>query len=1131
MRCAKCGSDNRDSRKFCGECGAPLNARCPSCGAENEPTEKFCGDCGVARSAKLQADSAKAPAIKPPSPQIHVKPEQPDAAGVIDGERKTVTALFADIKGSTELMEDLDPEEARTIIDPALKLMIEAVRRYDGYVVQSTGDGIFALFGAPVAYEDHPQRALYAALRLQEELKRYSAKVVADGSTPIQGRVGINTGEVVVRSITTGAGQVEYTPIGHTTNLASRMQTAAPVGSIAVSEKTRRLCEGYFILKPLGPTRVKGVSEPINVYEVTGLGPLRTRLQRSAGRGLTKFVGREREMEALKHAADLAKGGRGQIVAAMAEPGVGKSRLFFEFKAREGGAQRAASTGRDAGPTNWMVLETVSVSHGKASALLPVIDLLHGYFDVKAEDDSRKRREKVNGKVLTLDRSLEDTIPYLFALLGVVEDDDRLAQMDAQVRKRRTLDAIKRILLCESLSQPLMVEFEDLHWIDDETQALLNLLADSIGTAKILLLVNYRPEYSHQWNSKTYYTQLRLDPLGRESAEEMLSSLIGDGKDLIPLKRLIIEKTEGTPFFMEETVDMLLDEGALVRDGTVKLVRSLNQLKIPPTVQDILASRIDRLPPDARDLLQTLALIGMEFAVGLVQRVVPKSEDELDRMLQALQLAEFIYEQPAAGEREYIFKHALTHDVAYNSLLTERRRLLHERTAQAIEALYHEGLEDYYADLAHHYCSSNNAEKAAQYLRLAGEQAVDRGACEQAAANVPLALRLIERLPDGVDRLQAELGVRLMEGRIVSVLYGMASTERLNTFQRVCELSEELGDDSSLIRGLFNIGFAYANRGEALRAQEAADRCLGLAEQNQNREMLPRVHVLLARCAYTAGDWIQASSLLSEPMERFGSAYPGIAAGFIPINLWSFVPALYAFVQLALGRPDEALKLSDESLRRARQLKHPYTLAWALAFAAILHSQRREPEAVRSLAEAAIALAEEHGLPERMAEGRLFRGWAMAELGQTQQALAELEAVSPSTSIRIEIMLSTYVRVGRAEQALALLDENLARFEQTGAHVYEPQLYQLKSQAILMRDSSATAAAEECLRKAIEIARGQSAKWWELRATTSLARLLASQDRRDEARTMLAEIYNWFTEGFDTPDLKDAKTLLGELGN
>ncbi len=405
--------------------------------------------------------------------------------------------------------------------------------------------------------------------------------------------MGVNTGEVVVRSIATGAAQVEYTPIGHTTNLASRLQTIARTGSIVSSEATRKLCEGYFILKPLGATKVKGVGEPVNVYEVTGLGPLRTRLQRSAGRGLTKFVGREREMEALQHAGDQARAGHGQIVAAMAEAGVGKSRLYFEFKAKH--------------QSGWMVLETFSVSHGKASAYLPVIDLLRNYFDISAADDERKRREKVTGRVLALDRSLEDTLPYLFSLLGIVEGDDPLGQMDGQIRKRRTLEAIKRILLRESLNQPLMVIFEDLHWIDEQTQELLNLLADSIGTAKILLLVNYRPEYSHQWNSKTYYTQLRLDPLGRESADEMLSALIGSGAEMAPLKQVIIEKTEGNPFFMEETVQVLLDEGALERDGAaVKLTKPLNALKIPPTVQAILAARIDRLPTDTKELLQTL---------------------------------------------------------------------------------------------------------------------------------------------------------------------------------------------------------------------------------------------------------------------------------------------------------------------------------------------------------------------------------------------------------------------------------------------------------------------------------------------------------------------------------------------
>jgi len=624
----------------------------------------------------------------------------------LEGERKTVTALFADIKGSTELEQDLDPEEARAIIDPALKLMIDAVRRYDGYIVQSTGDGIFALFGAPVAHEDHPQRALYAALRMQEELRRYGSKLQAEGRAPIEIRVGVNTGEVVVRSIATGATQVEYTPIGHTTNLASRLQSIARTGSTVASESTRKFCEGYFTLKPLGATKVKGVSEPVNVYEVTGLGPLRTRLQRSAGRGLSKFVGRQAEMEALKRAAEQAKAGRGQIVAAMAEAGVGKSRLIFEFKA--------------VSQSGWMVLEAFSVSHGKASAFLPVIDLLWSYFEISSEDDDRKRREKINGKVVTLDHSLEDVLPYLHALLGLSDENSPIAEMEAQTRKRRSLDAIKRILLRESLNQPLIVIFEDLHWVDDESQGFLNLLADSIGTARILMLVNYRPEYSHQWNSKTHYTQLRLDPLGKESADEMLTALVGDGAQVRPLKHLIIEKTEGNPFFMEETVQVLLDEGALVHDGAiVKLTKPLNELKIPPTVQAILAARIDRLAPDRKDLLQTLAVIGTEFKLGLVRRVAAKPGPELEPMLSELQLGEFIYEQPSSGDIEFIFKHALTHDVAYNSVLNERRRMLHGRIGAALESLYPDSLEDHVAELAHHYARSGNSAKALEYCLLA----------------------------------------------------------------------------------------------------------------------------------------------------------------------------------------------------------------------------------------------------------------------------------------------------------------------------------------------------------------------------------------------------------------------------
>jgi class 3 adenylate cyclase len=478
MRCSSCGAENPEGLKFCNECAAPFKRRCTKCGFENAPIAKFCGEC----AAPLNESTGRLRLSQESAAKVRI-PARVDSETPADGERKTVTALFADIKGSTELMAELDPEEARRIIDPALKLMIEAVRRYDGYIVQSTGDGIFALFGAPLAHEDHPQRALYAALRMQEELRRYSARIVADGGSPIQCRVGANTGEVVVRSIATGEEHTEYTPIGHTTNLASRMQAVAPVGSIAVTDTTRNWGEGYFAFKSLGPTRLRGMATPIEVHEVIGTGPLRTRLQRAVGRGLTKFVGRETELRQMKHAAELARNGHGQIVAAIGDPGVGKSRLQYEFKAIEGSAQRASGVGADACPTKWKVLETFSISHGKASAYLPVIDLLRNYFEISAEDDERKRREKVAGRIAILDRSLEKRLPYIYRLLGIVDGDDPLDQLDSQVRKRRTLEAIKRILLRESLNQPLIVIFEDLHWIDAESEAMVNMLADAIATA------------------------------------------------------------------------------------------------------------------------------------------------------------------------------------------------------------------------------------------------------------------------------------------------------------------------------------------------------------------------------------------------------------------------------------------------------------------------------------------------------------------------------------------------------------------------------------------------------------------------------------------------------------------------
>ena len=864
MRCSKCGAENPDGAKFCIECASPFAQRCSSCGKENPPRAKFCLECSK------PIDSPPTDAREALKSSVRVSTVADGAQ--LEGERKTVTALFADIKGSTELEQDLDPEEARAIVDPALKLMIDAVRRYDGYIVQSTGDGIFALFGAPVAHEDHPQRALYAALRMQEEIRRYAERLRADGRAPIQIRVGVNTGEVVVRSITTGDGHVEYTPIGHTTNLASRMQTLADPGATVVSENTRKLVEGYFALKSLGPVRIKGITEPVKVYEVTGLGSPRTRLQRSAGRGLTKFVGRKREMEALKHAAEQAKGGRGQIVAAMAEPGVGKSRLLFEFKVTS--------------QFGWMVLETFSISHGKASAYLPVIDLLRNYFDITMADDERKRREKVTGRITILNRSLEDALPYLFSLLGIVEGDDPLAQMDGQIKKRRTMEAIKRIVLRESLNQPLMVIFEDLHWIDEQTQELLDLLADSIGTAKILLLVNYRPEYLHQWGNKTYYTQLRLDPLGRESAEEMLSALLGEAKDLIPLKRLVIERTEGTPFFMEEIVQALLEDGVLQRNGVVKLARSMNEVKVPATVQAVLVSRIDRLPPDEKELLQTLAVLGREFPLGLVQRVTLRPHDELEPMLSRLQAGELIYEQPAFPEAEYVFKHVLTQEVVYNALLVERRKLSHERTGLALEAMLAEQLDDHLSELAHHYSRTDNVAKAVEYLGRAGQQALQRSAYADAISSISVAIDLLQKWPDNPVRIQRELPLQLALGLALFAVRGRAAPETERAYTRARELCERVGDPLELFPALFGLWVVYLVRNELRTAYELADRLLRRAQTAQDPALLVFAHMALG----DTSPWMGELLLARQHLEMAISYMIASAIGRSPSALLGLMP-------------------------------------------------------------------------------------------------------------------------------------------------------------------------------------------------------------------------------------------------
>src|SRR5499427_1110802 len=506
--------------------------------------------------------------------------------------------------------------------------MMDAVHRYEGTVNQVLGDGIMALFGAPVAHEDHAVRACYAALAMQSAMRRYAEEVRRSHGLEMQARVGLNSGEVMVRAIGNDL-HMDYSAVGQTTHLAARMEQLATPGSIRLTAATLRLAEGLVQVKALGRFPVKGLTEPVEVCELVGASAIRGRLQASAARGLTRFVGRQQELLTLQQALERAGAGHGQVVALVGEAGVGKSRLTYEFV-------------HSHHTPGWSVLESASVSYGKATPYFPVIDLLKRYSHIEDHDDTRTIRAKVTGQVVTLDSALQDTVPALLSLLDALPEDSPFLKLDPPQRRQRTLDALKRVLLRESQAQPLLLVFEDLHWIDAETQTLLDSLVESLPTARFLLLVNYRPEYQHGWGSKTYYTQLRLDPLPPVSAEAFLAALLGDDSSRVPLTPMLIARTEGNPFFLEESVRTLVETGFLAGiPGAYRLVQPLQGMPVPATVQAVLAARIDRLPPEDKRLLQTAAVLGTDVPCTLLRAMADMPEEGLHRSLAHLQATAF----------------------------------------------------------------------------------------------------------------------------------------------------------------------------------------------------------------------------------------------------------------------------------------------------------------------------------------------------------------------------------------------------------------------------------------------------------------------------------------------------------
>jgi predicted ATPase/class 3 adenylate cyclase len=1052
-----------------------------------------------------------------------------EARGETAGERKTITALFADMAGSTALIHDLDPEQAQRLIEPVVAMMMEAVHYYEGYVAKTLGDGILALFGAPIAHEDHPQRALYAALRMQEAIHRHGDRIRLEKGIPLQIRVGIHTGEVVVRSIRTDNLHTDYDPVGHTIHIASRMEGIAAPSSILVSESTHKLAEGYFEFRTLGATQVKGIPDPLVVYEVQGLGALRTRLQLAAHRGLARFVGRQVELDHLHQALYKAKAGHGQVVAVAGEAGVGKSRLFHEFKE---GSRRGC-----------LVLETFSVSHGKAFAYFPLIELLKSYFQITALDDERRCREKVMGKTLTLERSFEDLVPYLLYLLGIGQGSSALAEMDPQIRRDRIFDAITQLLARESRDQPIELLFEDLQWLDRETEAFLACLIDRVASAPILLLVNYRPEYQPAWTRAGHCSQLRLEPLGPAEAQGLLAALLGDDPTLVPLKQLILEKTEGNPFFMEEVVQTLVEDSSLLGEpGRYRIEQTPFALHIPTTVQGVLAARIDRLPVAQKELLQTLAVIGKEFAFSLIQRICDgrgaRNDDDLRDLLARLEAAEFIYQRPAFPEVEYSFKHALTQEVAGHSLLTERRSALHERTAQAIEALFPTRIADYCSELAHHYRLSGNVPKAVEYLHRTGQQALQHSAHLDAMRHLGAALELLEQLPDTSARAHQELTLLLCLGPALMAARGYGAPEVEATYTRALALCAQVGDDS-LFPALMGLRMYYELRAQYSTACELGERLLSVAQTAQDPNLLVGAHAALGATLFFQGDLRnsldhneQARVLYNPDLHRTHAIRygmdPGYALIFTALCLWH------------LGFPDQASTRSQEALAMAKKVADMFSLAFNLSATSILGQFRHDVQLAEECADAAIKLSLEQGFPYYLAWGTILQGWARTEQGNIDEGIAQItQGIANYQAAGAELGCSYFLALlaaahGRAMQPQAGLDvvtDALAMVDRIGEHFYEAELYRLKGALTLQcpgedsQGSSVQQEAQACFQKAISVARQQGAKSLELRATVSLAQLWETRDK-EAARQMLADIYSFFTEGFDSVDLLQAKALL-----
>jgi DNA-binding NtrC family response regulator/predicted ATPase/class 3 adenylate cyclase len=1065
-------------------------------------------------------------------------------------EQKLVAVLAIDLTFPQSTGLEAIDYEPWTVASRWEATLLEKVQGFGGHLLQRVASLYVIAFGLSQGPEQLPQRAVQAALAIRQGVAEAQG-CVGQAPVPVV-RQALHLGPLLVEEVGHAAA-TQYLAVGETVSLPLRLLGHAAPGEILVTAQVGRRLAGWCTLEARQLAVAPGHAVQEGVYSVLGLISRRAPLAGLGARLLSQFVGRERELATLHALLGQVQAGRGQVVRLVGEPGVGKTRLLDEFRRNLIGQQVTYLEGR-------------CLSYGTAIPYGAVLDLLRDNCGLSETDSPEAITEKVRGSLQEVGMDAEAGTPYLLHLLGVTSRTEFLADVSPETLKARTFETLLQMSLRGSQQRPLILTVEDMQWIDQTSQDFLTTMVEGLAGLPILLLVTCRPGLQPPWLEKSYATQMVLPPLTPQESLCLVQALLQTALVPASLVQFLLAKAEGNPFFLEELVQALVEQGVVVRtpEGGMTLAepwlhRPLTAIQVPPTVQGVLAARIDQLPAAAKELLQTLAVIGRTFSFRLVTQVVESPKAALHRLLVQLQGAEFLYERPAWPEAEYTFKHALTQEVAYTAVPSMRHRALHERTAQAIEALFPTRLEEHYGELAHHYSRSGNTAKALDYLQRAGHQAVQRSAPVEAISHFTTALELLITLPDTPERTQRELVLQTMLGPALMNSKGFAAPDVEHVYARARELCQQVGDTSQLFPVLRGLWVFYFVRGKHETAKEIAEELLALAQEQHDADLLLEAARAVGCTLFYLGEFAAARAHLEQgialydPQQHCAHTFlygedPGVGCrAFAARALWS------------LGYPEQALQRSREALTLARELAQPFSLVQAQSFATWTHQFRREVLLTQQYAETTMTVATDLGFPAWVGQGLILGGWALAVQGhgaagiaQIHQGLSARQATGAdlARSYWLALLAEVHGEVGQAEEGLSVLAEAFAEVRKTGERWWEAELYRLKGELLLQQalgketsrvgpttlspvpeaERPLDTEAEAAFRQALDTARCQQAKSLELRAAVSLSRLWQCQGKRTEACALLAPVYAWFTEGFDTADLQEAKALLEELG-